>query len=137
MKKQTLEHNAAAIKRWRSRLKRAMSMLDKLEKQRKRLEARRDLAIAPPTATAPKKPEPLALTIMREFAAPVEIDTGIPAFLARKKLDPVAEEIVAEQAAVKKQKARGRIATMKAKQRGDLKKMPLTGKAALAAIRGA
>jgi hypothetical protein len=145
MKKQTLEQNAAALKRWRSRLKRAMSMLDKLEKQRKRLEASavRSSVPAHPTVDSeatlgalPPKPEPLALTIMREIAAPVE-DTGIPAFLQRKKLDPVAEEIAAEQADLKKRKAKGRIEKMKAKQRGDLKKMPLTGKAALAAIRGA
>jgi hypothetical protein len=64
-----------------------------------------------------------------------EADTGIPAFLQRKKLDPVAEQIKADQEATKKAKARGRIDRMKAKQRGDLKKMPLTGKAALAAIR--
>ena len=49
--------------------------------------------------------------------------------------DPVAEQIKAEQEATKKQKARGRIEKMKAKQRGDLKKMPLSGKAALEHIR--
>ena len=32
-------------------------------------------------------------------------------------------------------KARARIATLKAKQRGDRRKMPLSGRAALAAIR--
>jgi pyruvate/2-oxoglutarate dehydrogenase complex dihydrolipoamide acyltransferase (E2) component len=32
-------------------------------------------------------------------------------------------------------KARARITTLKAKQRGDLRKMPLTGKAALKAIK--
>jgi hypothetical protein len=65
---------------------------------------------------------------------PPEIDTGIPTFLQRKKLDPVAEQIKAEQEETKRAKARGRVEKMKAKQRGDLKKMPLSGKAALAAI---
>jgi hypothetical protein len=63
-------------------------------------------------------------------------DLAIPSFLQRKKLDPVAAEIKAEQEATKKAKAKGRIEKMKAKQRGDLKKMPLSGKAALAAIHG-
>jgi hypothetical protein len=142
MKKQTLEHNAAAIKRWRSRLKRAMSMLDKLEKQRKRLEAKADLAVAPPLAkkvarqaSVPAYPTVNSETTLGALSPPAEIDTSIPSFLQRKKPDPVVAEIRAEQEATKKAKARGRIAKMKAKQRGDLKKMPLTGKAALAAIR--
>ena len=141
-KQMTLEQNEAAIKRWRSKLKRAMSMLDKLERQRKRLEAAAVRASIPahPTVDSeatlgalPPKPEPLAVTIIKEMVAPD--DLAIPAFLQRKKLDPVAAEIAAEQEATKKAKARGRIEKMKAKQRGDLKKMPLTGKAALAAIR--
>jgi hypothetical protein len=51
------------------------------------------------------------------------------------KLDPVAEQIAAEQAETKKKKAQGRIAKMKAKKSGETRKMPLTGKAALEAIR--
>ena len=74
------------------------------------------------------------MTIMKEIAAP-EIDTSIPAFL-RRKPDPVAEQIAAEQKDLKRRKAQGRIATMKAKKSGETRKMPLTGKAALAAIRG-
>jgi hypothetical protein len=45
-------------------------------------------------------------------------------------------QIIAEQEGAKKQKAAARIAKMKAKQSGEASKMPLTGKAALAAIRG-
>lgn len=67
--------------------------------------------------------------------APVVTD-DIPAFLRVKKLDPVAAQIASEQAETKKIKARNRIDTMKAKQRGDTKKMPLSGKDALAAING-
>ena len=127
-----LDHNAAAIKRWRSRLKRAMTMLDKLEKQRKRLEAKPKMVVPSPGAARliPEKP----VSANRPAAHPAD-DIAIPAFLQRKKLDPVAEQIKTEQEATKKAKARGRIEKMKAKQRGDLKKMPLTGKAALAAIR--
>jgi hypothetical protein len=134
-----LDHNAAAIKRWRSRLKRAMTAIDKLEKQRKRLEAKPQVPLELPGAArvAPEK-----LVPHRPAAHPVEVSTSdvaddlaIPSFLQRKKLDPVAAEIVAEQAAIKKQKAQGRIAKMKAKQSGETKKMPLTGKAALEAIR--
>ena len=44
-------------------------------------------------------------------------------------------EIEREQAGRKARKAKARIEKMKAKQAGDLKKMPLTGKAALAALR--
>lgn len=149
MKRNTLEDNAVALKRWRSRLKRAMTMIEKLERQRKRLEAKSQSGVGLPSAARadhPKKlvprqpaarPEPLAVTIMREITEPPkEIDTSIPSFLKRTP-DPVAEQIKAEQAETKRAKARGRIERMKAKQRGDLKKMPLTGKAALAAIRGA
>lgn len=135
MKQSKLEHNAEALKRWRTRLKRAMTMIDKLEKQRGRLEkAATRVMITKELAT----PEPLAVTIIKELAAPEppkSDDLAIPAFLQRKKLDPVAEQIAADQAATKKAKARGRIEKMKAKKRGDLKKMPLTGKAALEAIR--
>jgi hypothetical protein len=67
---------------------------------------------------------------------PPKDDLGIPDFLRRSKPDPVAEQIKQEQAETKKIKAAGRIAKMKAKKSGETKKMPLTGKAAIAAIRG-
>lgn len=50
---------------------------------------------------------------------------------AERPFDPYAKE----HAELKKAKAHGRIAKMKAKQSGDAAKMPLTGKAALAAIK--
>lgn len=132
MRKQTLEQNATALKRWRSRLKRAMTAIEKLERQRKRLEtaaAQSALSIAKSRRVAPSGD-----------MAPVvaaEPDLAIPSFLDRTKPDPVADQIRAEQADIKKRKARGRIEKMKAKQRGDLKRMPLTGRAALEAIRNA
>jgi len=71
----------------------------------------------------------------------VDHDTGIPEFLRRgQAAQAAADKVIAdsireEQAATKKAKASGRIAKMKAKKAGDLKKMPLSGKAALDAIR--
>jgi hypothetical protein len=157
-KKPTLEQVEASIARWKTRLKRAMTALDKLEKQQKRLVK----AAAQPRviSDAPAKPEPLAVTIMKELAAPQPVqpardpsqeaerlmgrpgrggagDDDIPAFLRRQSSDPdpVAEQIKAEQAETKAAKARGRIAKMKAKKSGETKKMPLSGRAALDAIR--
>jgi hypothetical protein len=127
-KKPTIEHVNAALKRWRSRLTRAVRMVDKLEKQRGRIEKATLRLFTEIEIVDQPKPAPV-------IAAP-PIDTGIPSFLRRDKTpDPVAEEIKAEQEEIKKKKARGRIEKMKAKKAGDLKKMPLTGRAALEAIR--
>jgi hypothetical protein len=140
-KPKTIEHLDASIGRWKTRLRRAVTMIDKLEKQRKRIAAKPPKPVA--VKTPEPKPEPVAVTIMRQAApdpTPVkaaEIDTGIPAFLQRKPLDPVAQQIADEQAETKKKKALGRIAKMKAKKSGETKKMPLTGRAALDAIRNA
>lgn len=154
-KKPDLAHVEASLARWKTRLKRAMTAIGKLEKQRKRLVK---AAASPPR----KLPAPVADQIAGYHpdqsdaerikrgalvdkpaensaqVAPVEKqpdDLGIPAFLQRKKLDPVAAEIKAEQDETKRKKAQGRIAKMKAKKSGETRKMPLTGKAALAAIR--
>jgi hypothetical protein len=136
-KTMTLEHIDYSLSRWKTRLKRAMTVIDKLVKQRKRLLKATTVRASVPAhptvdsettlGTVPPKPEPPAV------AHP--LDTSIPSFL-RRTPDPVAEQIRSQQAETKQLKARGRIAKMKAKQAGDLKKMPLTGKAALAAIRG-
>lgn len=69
-------------------------------------------------------------------------DLDIPPFLKRepkpKKADAeVAAEIAAANKARKTAKSRGRIAKMKAKQAGELRRMPLTGNAALAFIQNA
>ena len=140
MSKKTLEQVDAAIARWQTKLRRAVRAIEKLEAQKKRIVRRQasvpDLAIAPPLATAVKpKPVPAPPASPPPGAAACTIDTSIPAFLQRRKLDPVAEQIKQEQAEAKQRKTRGRIERMKAKQRGDLKRMPLTGKAALEAIR--
>jgi hypothetical protein len=134
MARKTIEQIDASLARWQTRLKRAVNAIEKLGKQRKRVvsaasrppKVRPVATDSPPPAASPPAPLP---------AQP--LDTGIPAFLQRRKLDPVAEQIMADQAETKRLKARGRIAKMKAKQSGETKRMPLTGKAALAAIRNA
>lgn len=153
----TVEQIDERITRWQGKLKRAVNTIERLQRMRKRAlkkAAAVDLAIAPPLAKAVKpKPEPLAVTLFKEMAAegaaesaerpaapgvqaPAAIDTTLPDFLRRDRDTPEAAQIRAEQAERKSRKNAGRIATMKAKARGDLKKMPLTGRAAMAAIRG-
>ena len=141
-KKPTIETIDASLARWKTRLKRAMTAIGKLEKQRKRL-VKAASSPPKPTPVPAAKPEPLAVKILREMAAPdptpvkaAEIDTEIPAFLRRQpKLDPVAAGIKAEQDETKRRKAVGRIAKLKAKKSGATRKLPLSGRAALEAIR--
>jgi hypothetical protein len=141
----------AGIKRWKSRLQRAMTMVAKLERQKKRIEKAMMVAPRPRGHARISDPSTLGIAIQESIqdqlkpmtvedviaSVPVEPgpdDLGIPHFLRRKKLDDVAKQMIVEQAETKKLKTRGRIEKMKAAKRGDLKKMPLSGKAALAAI---
>jgi hypothetical protein len=65
-----------------------------------------------------------------------EPDLTIPDFLKRDAKDKAARaEIEAHRSEVKGVKTKARIDRLKAAQRGDLRKMPLSGKAALKAIR--
>jgi hypothetical protein len=52
----------------------------------------------------------------------------------KSPLGPVAVQLLRDAEAKAKIKAKGRIAKLLAKKRGELKRMPLTGKAALKAI---
>ena len=145
-----------SIKRWKTRLKRSVTMIDKLEQKRKRMQGRA-ITETGVEFNIPlkgiKKPAKLAVMfepaklvddpVVKEMKANLEAallaqnpDLGIPNFLKRKPDTVAAEEIKAEQAETKKAKAAGRIAKMKAKKAGDLKKMPLSGKAALDYIKG-
>jgi hypothetical protein len=150
-----LEHTRAALKRWRSKLKRAMTEIGKLEKRERRLERQlerprgsadlRDLPATLPLAIRESAEdagliEPAhhdAFVPRGDLAATADIG-DMPDFLKRGVAadKAAADQIRAEQEALKKAKGKGRIEKMKAKARGDLKKMPLTGKAALAAIHG-
>ena len=147
-KQETIEHVEESIKRWKTRLKRALTAIDKLEKKKKRLASRKT------------KPEPLGVTYFREIAAETTAatnveppapppqapalasvdDLAIPTFLQRKRDSEMRDKIAAdairaEQAERKQSKARARRETAKAKQAGDLKRMPLTGRAALEKLR--
>jgi hypothetical protein len=150
----TIEHVNASIARWKTRLKRAINALDKLDRQKRRIEAKAGIApttkpmivkvnapqraatmigIAAPDRPAPDPvPESVVAPVAPTMAA---ADLTIPDFLKRTKPTPEAAQILAEQAETKKLKARGRIEKMKAKKSGDTKRMPLTGKAAMDLIR--
>lgn len=114
----------AKRRRWQTRLKRAVTALDKLERQRKRL-----------TGLAPKA-EPLSVKVMKSLAAPVETDhlpeaefeklaeakeRDIPDFLDR------SNPLIAEAMTAARKKA----------EEAERHKMPLTGRAALEAVRSA
>src|SRR5215472_6877913 len=106
-----IDHNEAAIKRWRTKLKRAMSTLEKLERQRKRLLT---AAARPPVAQTPQvaKMPPVEKTPPVASAPPVEAKSDkldIPGFLRRQDPDPGIAQVKAEQAETKRRKARGRI----------------------------
>jgi len=88
-------------------------------------------------APAPKQPEDLSIPDFLQRGQAAQKAANDAADAADQRLNDllIANEIREEQANRKTAKARGRIATMKAKQAGDTKRMPLTGKAALAALR--
>lgn len=141
------------IKRWRSRLKRAMTMLTKLEQKRQRLDRkmiREQVEGEIRKEAAPVAPPPSEVVKLEAApVAPPPADDDIPDFLrrgmaAQKAVDDViaAEAVKAELAAEKKRKTERRIEKLKIGQEhkqaeltGARRKMPLTGKAALAAIR--
>jgi hypothetical protein len=158
-KSSNIEHVDASIKRWKTRLRRAINALGKLEKHRNRLASKQVEQVPASTLVAAVKGH-----IKRQSAPPVfsamglapepvlpsvtvtTVDTDIPEFLRRGAAAEVAadvalldhlaaEEIKAKAAETKAAKARGRIATMKAKKSGETKKMPLSGRAALDAIK--
>lgn len=91
--------------------------------------------VSKPDVLPPVKVAQVPPGIVAEYEAS---EPAIPPFLQRKADDKAAADAIRkEQADRKTQKARGRIEKMKAKQRGDTKRMPLSGKDALAAIRAA
>jgi len=111
-----------------TRLVRLVAKIEKLTKAIGRAEKR--MAAAParsPAVIAPPAPPPPPAAVF---------DDEMPDFLRRTKLDPVAASIAAENEERRKIKSRNRIDKMKAKQRGDTKRMPLEGRDALKAIFG-
>ena len=142
---QTIEQINAARKRWKSRLKRAINALDKLDRQEKRLQAKLRLSqkmVAEVFAEEKlAQPEwPAEGRAPSRSVKPVPDPDPIPDFLRReaegRHRDQIAADTIRkEQAERKKLKAHNRIAEMKAKKSGATKRMPLEGKAALAAIK--
>jgi hypothetical protein len=138
-----------AIEAWEKRqegavlmLRKSAEMLVKLRRQRRRmLERDTKQAVAKPSNPA----DPLAAWPVPP-PADYRPDEDIPTFLDRtgEEKDAAARaEIAAEQATQKKRKAERRIAKLKIGQEtkhaeltGQRRKMPLSGKAALAAIDG-
>lgn len=127
-----LERVELALTRWHSRLYRTANTIRKLDAARKRLVERIAERQAPRPAAAP---EPGLNDSLDEILAPVADELGIPGFLDRRPnaADEAAKaEILAQRKDAKKQKA----VVRRAKQNDRFAKMPLSGKAALEAIRG-
>src|SRR5262245_1875284 len=110
----------ASLKRWRTRLARALTAIKKLEVQRARLQ--RQLVVAP---WIEQKPEPKA-------TADCDDGLDIPPMLDRNRQlqtlpDPRTKEKRAERRAIEREKREAELT-------GKRRKMPLSGKAALDAI---
>ena len=115
--------------------------LKTLRRQAQRLERAMAKPVTAPPVPVPQAVAPAPAPAVSDVTDIPVTELAIPDFLDRKKAseqrDRIAREAIEREIAErKKTKARARIETMKAKQRGDTKKMPLTGKAALEAIRG-
>jgi hypothetical protein len=125
----TLEQIERSLGRLRSRLYRTVNAINKLEKAHRRIKRRMELERVQP------KPEPQQVAARAPVASD---DLSIPPIFIRPRLNQADEaakaEILAQQEATKKAKTATRIAKLKADKSGDTKRMPLTGKAALAAI---
>jgi nucleoid-associated protein YgaU len=144
-----LERVELALTRWHTRLTRASNTIRKLERQRRRLVTRR---AAPAKLPAPAKPVPTPMVpavpaddldirnqgwLDRKGNVTQAAENELKAVKASKAADEKAKaEILAAQADRQKQKKAASKAKSKAKLAGDLRKMPLQGKEALAAIRG-
>ena len=140
---QKLQHVDESLARWHRRLNRAAGAIKKLEAKRRRLLAKpkvtetTDISWSEMTGADLRRPRAHAViadlpNTLGPAIKEAGEDAGIPGFLKRTPTtDPVAQQIAGEIEAKKKAKAKGRIATMKAKLSGETRKMPLTGKAAL------
>ena len=146
----------AAISRWETRLFRTVTALQKLRKQRKRItnpalmkasdEHRakyplghvHEIKVQGVTVPVPdaQVDDPLPSEPTDDLAIPGFLSRNLPGhgrYHTQADLDAEAK-LKAEIEEKKKLKAKGRIAKLKAKQSGETKKMPLSGKAALAYI---
>lgn len=134
-----LQRTKQALDRWLPRLTRAANMVAELSRRQRYYE--KLIAQPAPVVVKPVKVETKLTTDVPMLSAllPPVGDLDIPAQFRRpvvNKADEAAkQEIIAAQQAKAKTKTRSRIEKLKAKKAGQTKAMPLTGKAALAAIR--
>lgn len=148
----TVEQIDAQLAKWMGTIIRATRTIERLQRMRKRAvkkaSAPTPIEAAPilkqaetmqANMTAQLPPKAPAESVERPAEKPAPTppadDLAIPGFLKRGKEAPETEQLRAELAEHKRLKTAGRIAKMKAKASGETRKMPLTGRAALAAIR--
>jgi hypothetical protein len=157
----TLDQIERKLERLRSRLYRTVNAINLLEKAKKRIKRRMELEYAEAPKEAKESPEPVAQSkeskavakdvgpAVNPEAVALQALTGVDETLdikeqpwikstARGNLTEADKATIANieaaQAERKAAKTAARIAKLKADKAGDRKKMPLTGKAALAAI---
>lgn len=142
------EHVCWKLDNWHKRLKRAVNAIDKLKRQKARMEKK---MAKPVSAVQPSSQPTLSERVDHIVSAIIQgqtfeqasDDCDIPGFLKRTKSDAEAKaEILAEQEAAAKDRAR--ISAEKRKIKAEVKqaeltgkrrKMPIEGKAALAVLR--
>lgn len=152
-----LDHIRTAKRRWQMRAKRAMTMLDKLDKQERRLvklllpTSKEIVAIARPRAhallAAPETLGPAIREAAQDAGLIPQDDLSIPGYLRRdgyRQASPITEhqlKLDADREEKRKARAAARAKARKSKRDAKLagldRKMPLTGKAALDYIKQA
>ena len=148
MRGPSLEHVRAARQRWQTRLTRAVNAIRKLDATerlllKKAAEPAVERRASPAPASSAVETDHLNERQFERFveAQPAAAADDIPTFLRRKPLSDAdkaaAEAIKAAAAERAKKKKAGQAATRKAKLSGETRRMPLTGKAALDAIKNA
>lgn len=137
----------ANLKRWQTRLKRATSKVTELDRLRRRLQAKMGPVnlhelIGPPMSDKDVgadqetvKPTIDVIEVKRQVDAAIGDDASIPPFLDRRMTmaDRTADDV--KRRNVRLADAAKLRAERKSKDDADKKKMPLTGRAALEAIR--
>jgi len=145
MRGPSLEHVRAARQRWQTRLTRAVNAIRKLDATERRLLKKaaepKPIAVPAPAAVAVETDHMSERQFERFVEAPPKpAEVGdIPTFLKRAPLSDAdkaaAEAIKAAAAERAKKKKAGQAAARKAKLSGETRRMPLTGKAAIDAIK--
>lgn len=137
-RKFTLEDVCVRIERWEKRVRRAENALSKLNTQRRRLERKAKLVATAKVAPVEPRPEwvfpakPIPVVLPSPEPEPGSLD--IPDYLKRVQAGRDRDALAAK--AIQEQKDNRQAERKRLRASGVTKKMPLTGKAALAAIRG-